>query len=425
MKVIKKHIASIIILIILVILIPLILFIKKKRSLIILGTVPMIQYKYWSNALNKIGYNSITLVNKIYHIHDRQDFDITSIELIPRFLKINKKFTNSLLEPIFTFFYILKNASSFNSSFVFGAFSNLAFYITKIEFFIYHFFRIKVIISGFGGDFYMYSKVIDKSLTHGLLSSYPLQAKNELQISKRVGFFMKYADFIMMGFQLDGIGRWDVLLPNFITIDNTIINKSQKIKSEKTTIAHTPNHRGFKGTEFIINVVDELKSEGYNVELILIEGKKNYEVLEILNKKADILIEQLLFPGYALSAIEGMANGIPVLSNLDNDTYMNLFRRFSYLDECPILSTTPESLKSNLIKLIEDNKLRDKLGELGVDFVKKYHSEEFAQYLYKNIFQKLEKNLDNELINIFHPLKSEYVKQNFIKTPLVNNQFKG
>jgi len=26
---------------------------------------------------------------------------------------------------------------------------------------------------------------------------------------------------------------------------------------------------------------------------------------------------------------------------------------------------------------------------------------------------------------MYHPLKSEYVKQNFIKTPLVNNQYLG
>ena len=79
---------------------------------------------------------SMTVLNNIAQMHVLQEFDITLIELSPRFLKINKKFTKLLLVPIFTFFYILKNASSFNSSFAFGACSNMAFYITKIEFFI-------------------------------------------------------------------------------------------------------------------------------------------------------------------------------------------------------------------------------------------------------------------------------------------------
>lgn len=56
---------------------------------------------------------------------------------------------------------------------------------------------------------------------------------------------------------------------------------------------HTPNHRGFKGTEFLIKAVQELKDEGYKLELILLENKKNAEVLSIM-QTADILAEQVL-----------------------------------------------------------------------------------------------------------------------------------
>ena len=45
---------------------------------------------------------------------------------------------------------------------------------------------------------------------------------------------------------------------------------------------------------------------------------------------ADIHVDQLLM-GYAMSAIEGLATGLPVLSNLENEQITRVFRRFSYL----------------------------------------------------------------------------------------------
>ena len=42
------------------------------------------------------------------------------------------------------------------------------------------------------------------------------------------------------------------------------------------------------------------------------------DLINLLKDKADILIDQLIFNGYAMSAIEGMAAGIPVISNLEN-----------------------------------------------------------------------------------------------------------
>lgn len=424
MKTIKRFILDILTLLILIISAPYVALMKKNKNIIVFGTIPMIQYKYWADALNKIGVSSQTIVSKVYNIHNENIFDIISEKLIPRFLSFNKKLNFTVLGPFFTFFYILRNASVFNSSFMFGAFNN-SLLLSKIEFFLYKIFGIKIIITGFGGDFYMYSKILDKSLTHALLLSYPKMAQNETSISKSVNFLIENADFLMMGFQLDGIGRWDCLMPSYITIDNNLIFTKNKHENEKVIIVHTPNHKGFKGSEFIINAVGELKTEGYNIDLKLLEGIKNEEVLKILKEEADILVEQLIFPGYGLSAIEGMASGIPVLSNLENKTYMELFRRYSFLDECPILSTSPETIKTNLKLLIENKKLRVELGDLGIQYVKKYHSEEMAQFLYTNVFDKLLKNKEIDLLSLYHPLKSEYVKQNFIKTPLVKNQYLG
>ena len=85
-----------------------------------------------------------------------------------------------------------------------------------------------------------------------------------------------------------------------------------------------------KGTEYIIDAVNKLK-EDFNIEFILLENKPQDEVLKLLKEKADIFIEKIVGPSYALSAIEAMAYGIPVIGSVDNgdwDDLCNTLKRF-------------------------------------------------------------------------------------------------
>ena len=134
------------------------------------------------------------------------------------------------------------------------------------------------------------------------------------------------------------------------------------------------------------------------------------------------MLDQFIFTGYSLNSIEGMAVGLPVISNLENEDLLRVCRRYSFLNECPILSSSPETVKERLKLLITNPELRKELGQLGRRYVEKYHSYKAAQYMFTNIFKKLDGE-DVDLMNLYHPLKSEYVKTNYIKTPLVNNRY--
>jgi hypothetical protein len=155
----------------------------------------------------------------------------------------------------------------------------------------------------------------------------------------------------------------------------------------------------------------------------LIEGVQNEEVRRVMVEEADILAEQFIDTHYALSAIEGMATGLPVLANLDYETYTRVFRRYSFLNECPVLSTSPETLKENLRVLITNPGLREELGRAGCKYVEKYHSEETAQYMFGAIYDKVWYGKDVDLINLFHPLKSEYNRRKpIVQHPLIENK---
>ncbi len=400
------------------------LFIRsRKKHKIIFGTTPILNNKYWSNALKDIGIESETLMSTYYDsINKKDDYDKYFKDVVPKIF--HSKYLYQATYMFFVWLYIINNAKVFVMPFSGVVYSK---YFWKFEYILFKLNGIKTILLPYGADAYMYSRIRDKSLQNVLLINYPNAARNEKHIEEKVFFWSRYADFTASGFMgMDGMPRWDTTIHQHIQINTrewTQKNNYSKSdgKNGVVKIMHTPNHRGAKGTEYVNKAVDELNKEGLKVELVLLEKIPNSRVRELM-QEVDILAEQFIGIGYALSGMEGMASGLPVLANLDNETYTTIFRRYSFLNECPILSTTPETLKENLRLLVTNPDLRKELGELGRKYAEKYHSYEMAQYLFTHIFRKLDGE-DRDLMNLFHPLKSEYVKKNYIQTPLLNNKY--
>jgi len=139
-------------------------------------------------------------------------------------------------------------------------------------------------------------------------------------------------------------------------------------------IVHAPSNREIKGTKYIFPVIQRLRDEGYNIDLILIENKTNEEVLEVC-KEADIIIDQLLLESHGVFAIECMALGKPVLCRIDE-------KIMKYYPDLPILNTNPDNLYENLKLLIENPELRRELGEKGRKYVENVHdSKKIAKQL--------------------------------------------
>jgi len=134
------------------------------------------------------------------------------------------------------------------------------------------------------------------------------------------------------------------------------------------TIVHAPSDRKIKGTHHVIQAVKTLKDDGYNVTLLLIENMVHDKALEYY-KKADIVVGWINpnFGIYANVSIENMAMGKPVICSI-NPNYVH-----KYYKNLPICNSNPENLVENLRILIEDYKLRKKLGEKGRKYVEEIH----------------------------------------------------
>jgi glycosyltransferase involved in cell wall biosynthesis len=260
--------------------------------------------------------------------------------------------------------------------------------------------------------------------------NYPEMMRNQNAIARKVDFYTQRVDFLLPGLMgPDGIGRWDIPMPNTLHIDVqdwTVRDiKANDNENEELTITHSPNHRGVKGTEFLLKAVENLKKRGYKVNLLLLESMLNKDVKSVLEEKSDIHVELLIGPGHGLSAIEGMSAGIPVISNLSFDQQYEFVRRWSFFSECPLISATPENIEVVLERLISDKKLRIELGGLGRKYVERYHSYEEAIVLFKAIFNHL-KNGDADIINFYHPILSKrMIEREKIHVPLINNRLPG
>ncbi|MCU0642849.1 MAG: hypothetical protein MUC94_01115 [bacterium] len=129
-------------------------------------------------------------------------------------------------------------------------------------------------------------------------------------------------------------------------------------------IGHAPTNRAAKGSDTIIAVVKELE-KNYPVELVLIENLPHHEALK---RKAEchIFIDQIGDLGYGINSLESLAMGIATCSCLAEGFDEQ------YPDH-PFVVIDGQNMKSRLISLIRDEKLRLKKGRDGRDWVKKYH----------------------------------------------------
>lgn len=395
---------------------------SRRRKTLFWGPEPVIGYRDWSSAVKRLGHASKTLMSGFYSINKESDFDLYYTSFVPRFLPHAVRFA---LGSCLALIHVLRRGRIVHMSFLGFILGRSPFW--RFEKALFRLAGIKTVLLPFGGDVYQYSTLADPTLRHGLLASYPLLARSEWLTARKVAFWSIHGDVVLASFMIDGIGRWDVTTPHIYIVDTERWQPKQTYSDSDgltgaVRILHAPNHRGVKGTEFIIEAVEKLKSEGLKVELVLLEKVPNDQINKVM-QDVDILAEQLVIVAYGINAMEGMASGLPVLANLDVEFYTRLFRRYAFLNQCPILSTTHETILENLRTMVRNPRLREQLGRAGRAYAERYHSFATAQYLFGSIYNRIIDGEEVDLINLYHPLLSPYVRSPLQPGhPLVENR---
>lgn len=134
-------------------------------------------------------------------------------------------------------------------------------------------------------------------------------------------------------------------------------------------IMHAPTNRGFKGTDYIIDVVHRLKEEGFQIRLNLVENVTHNELFNHY-RACHLFIDQILAGWYGTASIEAMATGRPVIAFIRPEYFENI----DYGADIPIINCNPDNLYDELkAALGKGIPYLQTLGKQGREFVEKTH----------------------------------------------------
>jgi len=364
---------------------------RRQRPALFWGIAPLINIKFFSRAVKRQGYKSVTVVRDIYPINSRSDFDYLTTDLIIQF--IGKRLPSSvrrLLGDYCTFLWAICQFDIFNFYFDGTILSNTP--LKYVEMQLIKLAGKKTVFAAYGSDVQIISRFHSSLFKHAMNMDYPLYVRRQRKKLRNLEYYSHYADYIIAGADwVDYMPRWDKLVAGHFAIDTEewkpcpywTVPKSEK----PVVVLHAPNHREIKGTRFLIQACEELRAEGVPVELEVIERVPHSRIHELI-QACDIVADQFIIGWYALFAIEGMSMEKPVMAYLRPDL-LELYTLYSYAGECPIVNTPPTKIKEVLKQLAEDPDLRLELGKKGRAYVLKYHSLEAAGKMFDQIYRKL------------------------------------
>lgn len=345
---------------------------RKMRS--VWGTTPIINIRNNAKAESLLGIEAETLVFSSYHITKgfTHDFSVFCRFKPLRFLWSCLIFPWALLRyDIFHYFFDRGILPSWNRS---G--------IPEIELKILKALRKKVFVYTYGGDVRT-RKTTEALGKYNCCMHCPAVGKacvcDEDKHLKNYERVRRYAtEIFSMGDMTEytpgsdnGLFFWP------IDIAQVPFFGAGRQKPGPVKIVHAPNHRHFKGTDYLLRTVDKLKAEGLNLELVLVEKMPNEKALEIY-KQADIIACQFIIGWHGFTAIEAMALGKPVICYIRKPEYLLA------AEECPIVSANPDELEAAIRDLAANPEKRSLLGKQGRAYVEKNYSlEAFAERLEK------------------------------------------
>jgi glycosyltransferase involved in cell wall biosynthesis len=350
---------------------------RQAKPRLFWGKVPLISIRYHSLAMRRLGYESTTVVNALYFINPREDFDVLTSELVDRlpFARWLPPAVRLTLEPYVTFAWALRNFDVFTLYATGRILVTTPLSYRELE--LLHRAGKKVVLLAYGGDVQVMSRFRNLPFKHAMCMDYPEFARLEAETLRNMEYCVAQADHVVSGVDwVDYMPRWDTLNAGHFAIDTAEFTPAPapaEDDSERPIVVfHAPNHRELKGTRFLIAACEELKAEGEPIELRLVENVPNTEVRRQL-AEADIVADQFIVGWYAFFAIEAMAMAKPVLCYLRPDL-VELYTLYSFAAECPLVNTSPFEIKERLRELIHDARRRRELGLAGRRYVEDHHS---------------------------------------------------
>lgn len=189
--------------------------------------------------------------------------------------------------------------------------------------------------------------------------------------NKMQPWFHRYADVTFVSTpDLLKFAPGSIWLPNPIKIENYM-----GATPMPNLITHAPSNPELKGTSDIIKILNTIP----NIEFNIISGVPYEEALERY-KNSMIVIDQIKIGWYGMVSLECMAIGTPVMCYISPELA-------PFLPEpLPLFITSEQTLKSDIIYLLNNTELRIKQIDAGKQYVLTVHnSDNIAKIILKSL----------------------------------------
>jgi|688.fasta_scaffold76460_3 hypothetical protein len=148
--------------------------------------------------------------------------------------------------------------------------------------------------------------------------------------------------------------------------------------SEKLRIYHgfvpsgrDSNGKSIKGSSHIVDAVEKLTTQGYQLELINVSTMNSNEV-RFIQAQCDVIIDQLIYGWWGSTGVEGMALGKPVICYLRPEWKNRFMENYPQYRELPIIEASVDSIYVVLLSILKDRSILAKAAEKSVEFSKKH-----------------------------------------------------
>lgn len=353
-----------------------------------LGPFPLINNIYHKRALELAGYSAETFVSQVWHITSNFDVRFDQHWLSKNIL------TRKLLLNLYIFCWSTRRYRSVIIYFDGGALGQGTAFLWRLEPYLYRLAGVKTVVLPYGSDVQVMSRSPNLQFKHAMAVDYPQHRTRHRHIQAMVDVWSSAGSHIVGGCEwVDYMHHWDSLMIAHFSIELPKLPAGSPAVlpvDGPLRLLHAPNHREIKGTRHVVKAIEELRREGLDIELVMVERVANEEVRRLI-LEADVIVDQLVIGWYAMFAIEAMASGKPVICHLRRDleelyVATNLLLGF---DEIPIIRADALTFKEVIRTLHANRDILTAAGLKGRVYVERHHSVESISGAFSNIFIKL------------------------------------
>lgn len=149
------------------------------------------------------------------------------------------------------------------------------------------------------------------------------------------------------------------------------------------------SNQTIKSTHIYLEVVEQLKQIGHDVELVFFHDVPNRQ-LRYYQAQADIFVDMLTYGWFGANVREAMMLGKPVVCFLRPEWLESMRKeKPDYVAELPVISATPETVFEVLSELIAHPERRLEIGRRSREFALKWHASDVAAQEFDRVVTRL------------------------------------